>query len=66
MMAKNRNCAPDALAKDIRRQIKTQANARFLRRMPLFSVDHATPSDMWQLLDEMDKAEEDQRRTSRS
>ena len=64
-MSKEKDGAMDALAKDIRRQIRTEANARFLRRIPLFSVDHSMPADFNQLLEEVDEAERGQQRKSR-
>ncbi|MCO5081550.1 MAG: hypothetical protein M9955_07805 [Rhizobiaceae bacterium] len=63
-MAKDRDGAMDALAKDIRRQIGTQANKTFLRRMPLFRVDAGLPEDLSVLLGELDVAEKRQRNAS--
>lgn len=51
----------DALANDIRRQIGTQANARFLRRMPLFTVHQSLPEDLNALLGDLERAERSQR-----
>ena len=63
-MAKDRDGAMDALAKDIRRQIGTQTNKTFLRRMPLFRVDAGLPEDFSVLLGELDAAEKRQRNAS--
>jgi hypothetical protein len=65
LMAKDRKAAMDALAKDLTRQIRTEANARFLKRMPMFSLEHSTPQDMLALLDDLDRAEHGQRREAR-
>ncbi len=64
-MAKEDDRAMDALAKDIRRQIGTQANTRFLRRMPLFAVDLGLPEDLNALLGDLEAAERRQREASR-
>ena len=48
----------DALAKDIKRQIRTEANSRFLRRIPLFRVENTLPNDVMALLGELDSAEQ--------
>jgi hypothetical protein len=64
-MAKDRDGAMDALANNIKRQIRTEANARFLRRIPLFSVDTSLPQDLSNLLNQLDEAECSQRRGSR-
>ena len=55
-----------ALARDIRRQIGTQANTRFLRRMPVFAVDENLPQDLSALLGALERAERQQRATHRS
>ena len=65
-MAKEKGDAMDALAKDIRRQIGTQANARFLRRMPLFAIDQDLPNDLNALLGDLELAERRQRDSSRN
>jgi hypothetical protein len=41
----------------IRREIGTEANARFLRRMPLFKADEDVPKEMLELLARLDRAE---------
>jgi len=41
----------------IRREIGTEANARFLRRMPVFRADHDLPDDMREMLVRLDQAE---------
>lgn len=64
-MAKDRDGAMDALAKNISRQIRTEANARFLRRIPMFAVDHSIPQNLSNLLWELDEAERGQGREAR-
>jgi hypothetical protein len=41
----------------IRREIRTEANARFLRRMPMFRTDQDLPNDMRDMLARLDHAE---------
>ncbi|MBN9077358.1 MAG: hypothetical protein BGN87_13460 [Rhizobiales bacterium 65-79] len=41
----------------IRREIGTEANARFLRRMPMFRTDHDVPDEMRDLLARLERAE---------
>jgi hypothetical protein len=65
-MAQKEDSAMDALARDIRRQIGTQANTRFLRRMPVFAVDENLPQDLSALLGALERAERQQRATRRS
>lgn len=64
-MAKDRDGAMDALAKNIRRQIGTEANARFLRRIPMFAVDPSIPQSLSNLLWDLDEAERGQSREAR-
>ena len=56
-MAKEQRDPRERLAKDIRRQIGTQANATFLRRMPAFAVNDELPDELTALLGQLDKAE---------
>jgi hypothetical protein len=65
-MAQKEDSAMDALARDIRRQIGTPANTRFLRRMPVFAVDENLPQDLSALLGALERAERQQRATRRS
>lgn len=60
-MSKEKNSAMDAHAKDIRRQIGTQVNRRFLSRMPQFAVDNTTSDEMNDLLGRLERAERMQR-----
>jgi hypothetical protein len=41
----------------IRREIRTETNARFLRRMPMFRADHDLPDEMRDMLTRLDHAE---------
>jgi hypothetical protein len=41
----------------IRREIRTTANARFLKRLPLFKTDADLPDEMQDLLARLDLAE---------
>jgi len=41
----------------IRREIGTDANARFLRRMPAFRTDHDLPDEMQEMLARLERAE---------
>jgi hypothetical protein len=41
----------------IRREIGTETNARFLRRMPLFRTDEALPEEMREMLARLEHAE---------
>lgn len=57
----------DAVAKDILRQIGTDANTRFLRRMPQFKVEPSMPQRMTQLLNELERLEStDERAVARA
>lgn len=60
-MVQKKEGAMDALVKDIRRQIGTQANARLLRRLPLFAVDQSLPEELSALLGDLERAERSQR-----
>jgi hypothetical protein len=64
-MAKDESGAMEALAKNLKRQLRTETNIRFLKRMPVFAVDHSTPQEMLDLLGELEQAEAGQRRDSR-
>jgi hypothetical protein len=48
---------PNEISKEIKRQIGQQANARYLRALPLFSVDKELPKSFHGLLHEIDHAE---------
>jgi hypothetical protein len=41
----------------IRREIRTETNGRFLRRLPLFQTDHDVPDDMPEILVRLEQAE---------
>jgi hypothetical protein len=56
-MVKGKDSAMDALSRDLRKQIGNPANARLLRRMPIFAVDHSLPDDLSALLGDLEKAE---------
>ena len=45
------------LANGIRRLIGSEANARYLRALPLFSVERDLPADLRSLLLEIDRSE---------
>lgn len=64
-MSKDKDGAMDALARDIKRQIRTEANARFLRRIPLFAVEDEIPAKLSELLADLDSTERRQRKTVR-
>lgn len=64
-MSKDDEGKMDALAKNLKQQIRTDINIRFLKRMPVFAVDHAMPQDMLDLLGDLEHAELGQRRQSR-
>lgn len=53
-MPKNKDSALDALTSNIRRQIRTEENARFLRRIPLFAVEKSLPNELLDLLKALD------------
>ncbi|MCB1470720.1 MAG: hypothetical protein KDK08_27015 [Rhizobiaceae bacterium] len=56
-MAKEQREPRERLAKDIRRQIGTQANATFLRRLPVFAINDELPDELNALLGQLDKVE---------
>lgn len=64
-MSRSNGNQPTQLSAQIRRQIGTADNKRFLRAMPLFKVDRELPKDLDHLLDELDRAEKRKRRRSR-
>lgn len=41
----------------IRREIRTEANARFLRRLPIFTAEPGVPEEMREMLARLDLAE---------
>lgn len=47
-----------SLSADLRRQIRTPANARFLGGLPSFKVERDLPRDLTELLREIDHAEQ--------
>lgn len=63
-MPRSNGHQPTSLSAEIRRQIGTADNKRFLRAMPLFKVDPKVPEELDHLLDEIDRAEK--RKTRRS
>lgn len=56
-MSRSNDDQPHILAATIRRQIGSEANARFLRSMPAFRVDAELPTDLRDMLRELDRAE---------
>lgn len=44
-------------AANLRRQIRTETNSRFLHNLPLFKADRALPDDLEDLLDRLDQAD---------
>lgn len=44
-------------AANLRRQIRTETNARFLRNLPNFKTDRALPDDLEDLLDRLEQVE---------
>lgn len=47
-----------SLSANLRRQIRTPANARFLGALPSFKVERELPRDLADLLQEIDHAEQ--------
>ncbi|MGO4836821.1 hypothetical protein AB4144_31705 [Rhizobiaceae sp. 2RAB30] len=56
-MSRSNGNQPTQISTEIRRQIGTADNKRFLRAMPLFKVDSELPDHLDHLLDEIDRAE---------
>jgi hypothetical protein len=54
----NDNDNKDSLSRGIARLIGSEANARHLRSMPIFRVDHDLPADFQLLLREIDGSEQ--------
>lgn len=48
-------------AANLRRQIRTETNARFLRNLPNFKMDRSLPDRIEELLDRLDQIEGKQR-----
>jgi len=46
---------------NLKQQIRTETNARFLRNLPAFKTDRALPDVMEDLLDRLDQAERSRR-----
>jgi hypothetical protein len=44
-------------AANLRRQIRTETNSRFLHNLPLFKADRTLPDDLEDLLDRLDQAD---------
>jgi hypothetical protein len=44
-------------AANLRRQIRTETNSRFLHNLPAFKTERALPDDLEDLLDRLDKAD---------
>ncbi|BCH20811.1 hypothetical protein MesoLjLc_05690 [Mesorhizobium sp. L-8-10] len=63
-MSRSNGNQPTRISAQIRRQIGTAENKRFLRAMPLFKVDPELPETLDHLLDELDRAEKRKRRRS--
>ena len=45
-------------AANLRRQIRTEINGRFLRNLPAFHTERALPDDLEDLLDRLDQVEQ--------
>lgn len=56
-MSRSNGDQPHTLPANIRRQIGSEANVRFLRAMPAFRVDAELPTDLRDKLKELDRAE---------
>lgn len=46
---------------NLRRQIRTEINARFLRNLPEFKIDQRLPHEINDLLEELDRSERQRR-----
>ncbi len=64
-MSRSNGNQPTQTSAEIRRQIGTADNKRFLRAMPLFKVDPKLPEKLEHLLDEIDRAEHRKRSRAR-
>jgi len=64
-MSRSNGEQPNQLSAEIRRQMGTAANTRFLRALPLFRADPEIPEPFVRLLREIDRAERRERRVSR-
>lgn len=58
MAARSIDDRQTSLAADLRRQIRTPVNARFLSGLPTFKVEQDLPRDLVDLLHEVDRAEQ--------
>ena len=58
MGSRNMDDRQASLSSDLRRQIRTPANARFLGALPSFKVERELPRDLAELLQEIDHAEQ--------
>ncbi|MGI6854757.1 hypothetical protein [Mesorhizobium sp. 1B3] len=60
-MSRSNGMKPNEISKEIKRQIGQQANARYLRALPLFRVDKELPKSFHGLLRDIDRAERSQK-----
>lgn len=56
---------PNHISAEIRRQIGTEANKRYLGALPIFKVDPKLPKSLGDLLDGIENAETRKRRRRR-
>jgi hypothetical protein len=63
MIPSNDNERKGTMDSGIRRQLGTEANRRYLRDLPIFRIDTSLPSNLDELLGELDRVE--QRRAGR-
>jgi hypothetical protein len=56
-MSRSNGNKSQTLPASIRRQIRTEANARYLRSMPAFRIETELPADLRKILTEMERAE---------
>jgi hypothetical protein len=64
MSSENQNPAADEVAALIRKELRREANKRFLRRMPAFQAEQDIPEEFRLLLSQLDSAEARARRKS--
>jgi hypothetical protein len=60
-MSRNDGDKSRKLSASIRRQIGTEANVRYLRSLAAFRLDPKLPSDILEMLDRMERAENSSR-----
>lgn len=60
-MSRNARDSANILQEEIRMQFGSPSTTRFLRNLPTFKVDQATPEHLLRLLADLDRAEADQR-----